>query len=273
MSAQGNDLPLWKRMVHPDLPGLFFIGLLQPLGAVMPIVGGAERAGRRPPDRGTTPCLPDSELRAARWLADDAAYKKRFYASARHTMEVDFDHYLWELDRERQRGATRALTNDGARRMSTGGALVTGAGSGLGREIALRLGGLGYTVHVTDVDDVAGRGRRRRRSATARSHRRTTSATPRQPRDLAALTVEKAGSLALWVNNAGVLFTGPMWEQSHETRQLMFDVNVLGTSHGMAAALKVMNAAGERAHRQHRLARRPLGGARRGGLRRRRSTP
>ena len=37
VSAEGNDLPLWKRVVHPDLPGLFFVGLLQPLGAVMPL--------------------------------------------------------------------------------------------------------------------------------------------------------------------------------------------------------------------------------------------
>lgn len=127
--------------------------------------------------------------------------------------------------------------------MSKGGALVTGAGGGLGREIALRLGRLGYTVHVTDVDgslaqavaDEVGSGA----FASAYDVRDARAAT-----DLAALTVEKTGSLALWVNNAGVLFTGPMWEQSHETRQLMFDVNVLGTTHGMAAALQVMTAAG-----------------------------
>lgn len=126
--------------------------------------------------------------------------------------------------------------------MSRGGALVTGAGSGLGREIALRLGGLGYTVHVTDVDRSlaeavaaeVGAGA----FASAYDVRDAQSA-----RELAALTVERAGSLALWVNNAGVLFTGPMWEQSQETRQLMYDVNILGTSHGMAAALTIMNQA------------------------------
>ena len=37
VAAQDNDLPLWKRMVHPDLPGLYFIGLVQAVGAVMPI--------------------------------------------------------------------------------------------------------------------------------------------------------------------------------------------------------------------------------------------
>lgn len=127
--------------------------------------------------------------------------------------------------------------------MSAGGALVTGAGSGLGREIALRLGTLGYTVHVTDLDPAlaeavaaeVGSGA----FASAYDVRDAQAA-----RDLAALTVDRAGSLALWVNNAGVLFTGPMWEQSQEQRQLMVDVNVLGTMHGMAAALTVMTRAG-----------------------------
>ena len=239
VSAKGNDLPLWKRIVHPDLPGLFFIGLLQPLGAVMPL---AEAQSTLVADLLTGQyALPaDAELRQ-QMAADDAAYKKRFYASARHTMEVDFDHYLWELERERAAGEARASTRKRTC-MSIGGALVTGAGGGLGREIALRLGQLGYTVHVTDVDPAAGRGGRRR------GRQRRLRFDVRRPRraggaDLAALTVEQAGSLELWVNNAGVLFTGPMWEQSQETRQLMYDINILGTSHGMAAALAVMNEA------------------------------
>ena len=35
-------------------------------------------------------------------------------------------------------------------------------------------------------------------------------------------------SLDLWVNNAGVLVTGPAWEQDGETRRTMLEVNVLG---------------------------------------------
>ncbi|MCW2756590.1 MAG: monooxygenase, partial [Nocardioidaceae bacterium] len=111
VSAPGNDLPLWKRMVHPDLPGLFFVGLLQPVGAVMPL---AEAQSVLLADllTGQFVLPPDAELR--RQMADDhAAYKKRFYSSARHTMEVDFDHFLWELDRERKRGAARARTTAG----------------------------------------------------------------------------------------------------------------------------------------------------------------
>lgn len=127
--------------------------------------------------------------------------------------------------------------------MSTGGALVTGAGGGLGREIALRLGALGYAVHVTDVDlDLARAVAEEIGSGAFASTYDVRDA--QAARDLAALTVEKAGSLALWVNNAGVLFTGPMWQQAQEQRELMVEVNVLGTMHGMAAALTVMTEAG-----------------------------
>ena len=108
VSAPGNDLPLWKRMVHPDLPGLFFIGLAQPLGAVMPL---SEAQSVLVADLLTGEyALPDDAELRKQMAADDAAYKKRFYASARHTMEVDFDHYLWSLDRERAQGATRATS-------------------------------------------------------------------------------------------------------------------------------------------------------------------
>ena len=40
---------------------------------------------------------------------DHERNKRQFYASPRHTMEVDFDHYLWDLVRERSRGAQRVL--------------------------------------------------------------------------------------------------------------------------------------------------------------------
>ena len=37
ISAPDNDLPLFRRTFHPDIPNVFFVGLLQPLGAIMPI--------------------------------------------------------------------------------------------------------------------------------------------------------------------------------------------------------------------------------------------
>lgn len=41
-------------------------------------------------------------------LRDHERNKRHFYASPRHTMEVDFDHFLWDLGRERKAGAKRA---------------------------------------------------------------------------------------------------------------------------------------------------------------------
>jgi NAD(P)-dependent dehydrogenase (short-subunit alcohol dehydrogenase family) len=63
-----------------------------------------------------------------------------------------------------------------------------------------------------------------------------------------ALAEEVAASspqgLAVWVNNAGVLATGPVWSHDDETRRLMMEVNALGTMHGTIAALEVMRPAG-----------------------------
>jgi hypothetical protein len=106
VAAPDNDLPLWKRTVHPDLPGLYFIGLLQPVGAVMPLAQAQGEwvaeclSGRYAPP-------PDAQVRQ-QMRADHERHRRQFYASARHTMEVDFDHYLWDLRRERRRGAARA---------------------------------------------------------------------------------------------------------------------------------------------------------------------
>ncbi len=43
ISAPDNHIELFRRVFHPDIPNVFFIGLLQPLGAIMPL---AEAQGR-----------------------------------------------------------------------------------------------------------------------------------------------------------------------------------------------------------------------------------
>ncbi len=122
-------------------------------------------------------------------------------------------------------------------------AVVTGAGRGLGRAIAATLAGRGFTVHVTDVDEqsateaAAGIGRGAFGSALdVRDEEACHS--------VAATTVQLAGSLDIWVNNAGVLITGNSWEQDAATRRLMIEVNTLGTMNGTVAALEPMLAAG-----------------------------
>ncbi len=106
VSAPDNDLPLFLRVLHPDHPTLFFVGLVQPLGAIMPIADAQSRwiadalRGRYAP--------PDAAELERRMADERRAMFARYVASPRHTIQVDFDDYLVELDRERRRGAERA---------------------------------------------------------------------------------------------------------------------------------------------------------------------
>ena len=67
---------------------------------------GAGALGRRPDRRRVT--LPSRAEMRAQIAAYDAALRKRFVASKRHTIEVDFHAYLREIRRERKRAAQRA---------------------------------------------------------------------------------------------------------------------------------------------------------------------
>jgi NAD(P)-dependent dehydrogenase (short-subunit alcohol dehydrogenase family) len=125
---------------------------------------------------------------------------------------------------------------------SKGGAVVTGGGRGLGLELARVLTRRGYTVHVTDLDGDAAQ-----RAANALGYGAIGSTLDVRDeaacRAAAQTTVQQLGSLAVWVNNAGVLVTGPAWEQDERTRQLMLEVNATGTINGTLAALEQMRAA------------------------------
>ncbi len=116
-------------------------------------------------------------------------------------------------------------------------AVVTGAGSGLGRAIALELAGRGFYVVATDLDPRAAAETAARIGEGAES-----SALDVRDADacraVAVATASRAGALDLWVNNAGILATGSSWEQSPESRRAMLEVNALGTMNGTVAALE-----------------------------------
>jgi thioredoxin reductase len=106
LSAPDNHIELFRRVFHPDISGLYFIGLLQPLGAIMPLAE-AQSAWVGDHLRGEYALPSASELRAD-IARDQAAMKKRYVASKRHTIQVDFDDYLYALDAERRAGGERA---------------------------------------------------------------------------------------------------------------------------------------------------------------------
>jgi cation diffusion facilitator CzcD-associated flavoprotein CzcO len=111
ISAPGNDLPLWERMIKPGIDNLYFVGLLQPLGAIMPI---AEAQGHFIGDHllGRI-ALPD-EAEMERAMAKERAAMFRRYKdhAPRHTMQVDFEAYLHRLRKHARRG--RRLAADAA---------------------------------------------------------------------------------------------------------------------------------------------------------------
>ena len=94
-------MPLYRRVVHPDRPGLWFIGLIQPLGAIMPIAEAQSEwladvlEGRA--------ALPEPDEMKKAIERDDRRMRKRYVASKRHTIQVDFYPYLRAIQRERKR--------------------------------------------------------------------------------------------------------------------------------------------------------------------------
>jgi len=121
-------------------------------------------------------------------------------------------------------------------------AVVTGAGRGIGREIARGLAARGYGVLVTDLDlDAA------RETAELLGDRVWPMALDVRDADAhraAAAAAAEQGPLRVWVNNAGILRTDKAWSHSDEEVRTMVEGNVLGVVWGSRAAVDAMGAGG-----------------------------
>jgi cation diffusion facilitator CzcD-associated flavoprotein CzcO len=105
LAAQDNELRLYKHVFHPRVAGLCFLGLVQPLGAVMPIAERqAQLIARQLTGAYALPSGPEMERDIDR---KREAIRKRYVASKRHTIQVDYDDYMRELRQEMDRGAQR----------------------------------------------------------------------------------------------------------------------------------------------------------------------
>ena len=97
---------LYHRVVDPDHDGLYFVGLVQPLGAIMPL---AEAQSAWVADLLTGAAALPSKVRMRREIAAyQRAQDRRYVASKRHTIQVDFLDHLAEIKKERAAGARRA---------------------------------------------------------------------------------------------------------------------------------------------------------------------
>ncbi|HEY7456298.1 MAG TPA: NAD(P)-binding domain-containing protein [Solirubrobacterales bacterium] len=99
--ARDNRMPLYKRAVSVENPGLYFLGFIQPLGPIMPLAEAqSEWIADLLTDNAALPSATEMRKEIAayeRWM------RKRFVASKRHTIEVDFHPYMRDIQRERRR--------------------------------------------------------------------------------------------------------------------------------------------------------------------------
>jgi NAD(P)-dependent dehydrogenase (short-subunit alcohol dehydrogenase family) len=117
-------------------------------------------------------------------------------------------------------------------------ALVTGAGRGIGRAVALRLAGPGVHLALasrtrTEVEDAAEEARGRGATAAA------FVADVARPDDVRALFGE-AGPVDILVNGAGVAPSAPLVKTSDELWRSALDTNLSGTFYCLRAALPGM---------------------------------
>jgi len=129
-------------------------------------------------------------------------------------------------------------------------ALVTGAGSGIGRATAHALAAAGATVLCTDIDEAAAEktaaecGERARAGSGAAPRAYRLDVADRQEVDAVAAEVEaEYGALRVLVNNAGVGMTGPFNAMTAEDWAFIRSVNLDGVVNCCAAFTPPMLAA------------------------------
>jgi 3-oxoacyl-[acyl-carrier protein] reductase len=144
-------------------------------------------------------------------------------------------------------------------------ALITGAGRGFGRAIALAFAREGARVAANylgsraGAEEVAAEAGRLGTEAVAL---RGDVAREDDVKALVAATLERFGRLDVLVNNAGIMVRGPMLAVSAEECRRMFDVNVTGTMLCTRHALPAMveRKGGRIINLSSQLAQRAVGG-------------
>lgn len=126
-------------------------------------------------------------------------------------------------------------------------AVVTGAGSGIGRATALELAGRGCVLALVDIDATGLHATQQaveQRGAKASTHVADVS----DPDRMATLPDEVLAHHAvchILINNAGVLTVGKFAEDSLENLRWIIGINVFGVVHGCHYFLPVLSEADE----------------------------
>jgi hypothetical protein len=100
--VRDGTVELYRRMVPPGQPGLYMVGLVQPIGPTIPLVEiqarwlAAVLAGDI--------ALPDEPVMREEITRHQRNVQDRYVGSARYTLEVDFREYSGQLARDMREG-------------------------------------------------------------------------------------------------------------------------------------------------------------------------
>jgi NAD(P)-dependent dehydrogenase (short-subunit alcohol dehydrogenase family) len=118
-------------------------------------------------------------------------------------------------------------------------AAVTGAGRGIGRAIALRLGAAGARVAVGDIDGAAAESVAQEIGGDALAFALDVTEREQFEAFLGA-GEERFGPLGVMINNAGVDWVGPFHEEPDDVTRREIEINLYGTTLGSKLALARM---------------------------------
>jgi NAD(P)-dependent dehydrogenase (short-subunit alcohol dehydrogenase family) len=129
-------------------------------------------------------------------------------------------------------------------------AVVTGAASGLGRELALRFAREGMKVALADVDaaPLARTEAELEATGAATIAVRCDVSSGADVEALAARTLGAFGAVHVVCNNAGVAPLGVVWENTVADWQWTLGVNVWGVIHGVRVFTSLLLAQGDEGH-------------------------
>jgi meso-butanediol dehydrogenase/(S,S)-butanediol dehydrogenase/diacetyl reductase len=122
-------------------------------------------------------------------------------------------------------------------------AIVTGAGAGIGRAIAIRLSSEGARVALADLDEQAAEKVAGELEGKALVHR-TDVTRAAEVEALVSRVVSEWGGLDVMVNNAGIGVAATAPETSEEDWDRQMDVNLKGTFFGIKYAVPAMRDSG-----------------------------
>ncbi len=126
-------------------------------------------------------------------------------------------------------------------------AIITGAGSGIGKAIALLMAREGANVVVSDISDKNGNAavEELKKSGARAIYVKADSSSAKDNEALVAAAVKEFGGLHIAVNNAGIGGPlGPTGEYPIEGWQKVIDINLSGVFYGMRYQIPAMLKAG-----------------------------